>query len=204
MDHLWAPWRLSYIANPKPPTADDACFICRGLGEDDDRRHLVLHRGPHALLMLNRFPYNPAHLMAATTRHVASLAGLTPAEREGLLAAVILAEKAIAAEYGPHGTNLGANLGRVAGAGFPGHLHIHVVPRWNGDTNFMPVVAETRVLPESLARTWSRLRGAISKAGAGARAGGAREPRAAGRGAGAAGRGAGAKRRRGGARGERG
>ena len=183
---------MTYIRTADEPAG---CLFCRVGRERDDRRHLVLHRGPHALLMLNRFPYNPAHLMAAPTRHVASLAGLTPAEREGLLAAVILAEKALAAEYGPHGTNLGANLGRVAGAGFPGHLHIHVVPRWNGDTNFMPVVAETKVLPESLARTWSRLRGAISTAGAGV----------AGRGAGAArGRGAGAARRRGGARGERG
>jgi ATP adenylyltransferase len=170
--------------------------------------------------MLNRFPYNPAHLMAATTRHVASLADLTPAEREGLLAAVILGEQALAAEYRPHGTNLGANLGRVAGAGFPGHLHVHVVPRWNGDTNFMPVVAETRVLPESLTRTWSRLRGALAKAGASrsaraARAGrtpaagaaraATRGPRARGTGVErGSGRGSRARRRRSGARGERG
>ena len=182
---------MTYIRKADEPAG---CLFCRVGRERDDRRHLVLHRGPHALLMLNRFPYNPAHLMAATTRHVATFAELTPVEREGLLAAVILAERALAAEYRPHGTNLGANLGRVAGAGFPGHLHLHVVPRWNGDTNFMPVVAETKVLPESLARTWSRLRGAIAKAGTGA---------VRGRGT-ARGRSAGAARRRGGTRGERG
>jgi len=193
---------MTYIRTADEPSG---CLFCRVGRTRDDRRDLVLHRGPHALLMLNRYPYNPAHLMAATTRHVASLADLTPPEREGLLEAVILAEQALAAEYQPHGTNLGANLGRVAGAGFPGHLHLHVVPRWNGDTNFMPVVAETKVLPESLIRTWSRLRGAISKAGA---ATGGRGGRAGGtRGAGfarASGRGAGAARRRAGARGERG
>jgi ATP adenylyltransferase len=135
--------------------------------------------------MLNRFPYNPGHLMVAVGRHVASLADLTPEEREALVSAVILAEQALAAEYRPHAMNLGANLGRVAGAGFPGHLHVHVVPRWNGDTNFMPVIAGTKVLPETLARTWSRLRRAIGKleAPAAPGAGTARGTRPASRGA---------------------
>src|SRR6185436_9957010 len=105
---------------------------------------------------------NPGHLMVAPLRHAASLAALEPEERAAVTDALIRAEAALAAEYRPHALNLGANLGKVAGAGFPGHLHFHVVPRWNGDTNFMPVVGVTRVLPESLAETWTRLRRALA------------------------------------------
>jgi ATP adenylyltransferase len=149
---------------PYIKTADEpqGCLFCRVARARDERRNLVVHRAARVLVMLNRYPYNPGHLMVAPLRHVASLADLAPPEREALLNAVVLAERALAAEYRPHGMNLGANLGRVAGAGFPGHLHFHVVPRWNGDTNFMPVVAETKVLPESLTRTWSRLRRALA------------------------------------------
>src|SRR6185436_15597882 len=107
---------------------------------------------------LNRFPYNPAHLMVAVRRHAPRFESLDAAERDDVLDLVALAERALAREYRPHGINYGANVGRVAGAGFPGHLHLHLVPRWGGDTNFMPVVGETKVLPESLDRTWSRLR----------------------------------------------
>jgi ATP adenylyltransferase len=112
--------------------------------------------------MLNRFPYTPGHLMVALTRHAARFEDLTPEESLDFIALTALAERALAGEYRPHGMNYGANVGRVAGAGFPGHLHLHLVPRWNGDTNFMPTVAETKVLPESLGRTWSRLRRAIA------------------------------------------
>jgi ATP adenylyltransferase len=111
--------------------------------------------------MLNRYPYNPGHLMVAVKRHVARFALLRPHEREDLMGLTALAEEALTAEYRPHGMNYGANVGRVAGAGFPKHLHLHIVPRWNGDTNFMPTIAETKVLPESLAQTWSRLRRAV-------------------------------------------
>jgi ATP adenylyltransferase len=111
--------------------------------------------------MLNRFPYNPGHVMVAVARHVATFSGLTAPEGADLLELTALAERALANEYGPHGMNYGANVGRVAGAGFPGHLHLHLVPRWNGDTNFMPTVAETKVLPESLGKTWSRLKRAV-------------------------------------------
>jgi ATP adenylyltransferase len=140
----------------------EECLFCRVAATRADRDHLVLVRRPHALLMLNRYPYNPAHLMVAVNRHVDRFAALDAGEREDLLAITALAERALEAEYEPHGINVGANLGRVAGAGFPGHLHLHLVPRWNGDTNFMPVIGATRVLPESLARTWSRLRRAIA------------------------------------------
>jgi ATP adenylyltransferase len=171
LDRLWAPWRMGYINKASKP---EGCLFCRVGGARADKRDLVLARSPHALLMLNRFPYNPAHLMVAVRRHAAQFHELDAAERTELLELTALAERALAAEYRPHGVNYGLNVGRVAGAGFPGHLHLHLVPRWDGDTNFMPTVAETRVLPESLAQTWQRLRGAIERlpaAGAGRRRG---------------------------------
>jgi len=137
------------------------CLFCRVWKEGGDRAHGVIARRPHALLMLNRFPYNPAHLMVAVDRHVGRFEKLRPSERGDLFELMVLAERALAREYHPHGINYGVNVGRVAGAGFVGHLHVHVVPRWNGDTNFMPVTAETKVLPESLGATARRLRGAI-------------------------------------------
>jgi ATP adenylyltransferase len=179
---LWAPWRMPYIKTADEP---QGCLFCRVARARDDRANLVIHRGALALVMLNRFPYNPGHLMAAPLRHAASLADLSADERAALTDAVVLAEQALAAEYAPHALNLGANLGKVAGAGFPGHLHFHVVPRWNGDTNFMPVVAETKVLPESLSRTWSRLRRALAAQGGGGKPR-ARGPRPGARSAGGA------------------
>ena len=141
--------------------AEAECLFCRVAARATDRVDLVVTRRPFALLMLNRFPYNPGHLMVAVTRHVARFGDLTPDEADDLLALTGLAERALAAEYRPHGVNYGANVGRVAGAGYPGHLHLHLVPRWGGDTNFMPVIGETKVLPESLAATWTRLRRAV-------------------------------------------
>ena len=171
LDRLWAPWRMGYI---RKAGKSEGCLFCRVGRARADRRDLVLARTPHALLMLNRYPYNPAHLMVAVKRHAAQFHELTADERAELLDLTALAERALAAEYAPHGVNYGLNVGRVAGAGFPGHLHLHLVPRWDGDTNFMPTVAETRVLPESLERTWERLRGAIGRlpaAGGGKRRG---------------------------------
>jgi ATP adenylyltransferase len=144
---------------------EQGCLFCRVARARTDRAHLVLARTRLAFLMLNRFPYAPAHLMVAVTRHAAQFRDLTAAERAELLELTALAERALAVEYEPHGVNYGLNVGRVAGAGFPGHLHLHLVPRWDGDTNFMPTVAGTRVLPESLARTWQRLRRAIGRLG---------------------------------------
>ena len=158
-DRLWAPWRMEYIARADEPAG---CLFCRVGRAGADRRDLVLARRENALLMLNRYPYNPAHLMVAVKRHAAQFHDLTAAEREDLLALTALAERALAAEYCPHGLNYGLNVGRVAGAGFPGHLHLHIVPRWNGDTNFMPTISATRVLPESLPRSWQRLRAATA------------------------------------------
>jgi ATP adenylyltransferase len=159
LERLWAPWRMTYIRDAAEPAG---CLFCRVAKGRADARDLVLARRPHAVLLLNRYPYNTAHLMVAVKRHAARFTDLTAPERDDLHELTALAERALAAEYRPHGVNYGLNVGRVAGAGFPGHLHLHLVPRWDGDTNFMPVVGGTKVLPESLARTWKRLRAAVA------------------------------------------
>jgi len=161
---LWAPWRMPFVKGALPA---QGCLFCRVAAGRSDREHLVLARRSNALLMLNRFPYAPAHLMVAVARHVGSFSGLRDAEREDVMALAALGERLLRVEYRPHGLNAGANLGKVAGAGFPGHLHLHLVPRWNGDTNFMLAVGETRVLPESLVETWRRLRAAHRRLGGG-------------------------------------
>jgi ATP adenylyltransferase len=161
-DTLWAPWRMSWIESAGGKGTKQ-CLFCRVARTSADRRDLVLARRPHALLLLNRYPYASGHLMVAVTRHAAQFRDLDAAERADLLELVALAEHALESEYKPHGVNYGVNVGRVAGAGFPGHLHMHLVPRWEGDTNFMPAIARTRVLPESLAATWGRLRKAIAR-----------------------------------------
>lgn len=163
LDRLWAPWRMEYIRKADEPAGCLFCRVGAAGAAKADRRDLVLERRGTALLMLNRYPYSPAHLMVAVNRHVAQFHELSGEERVDLMDLTALAERALAAEYAPHGVNYGLNVGKVAGAGFPGHLHLHLVPRWNGDTNFMAVIGETRVLPESLARTWTRLRAAIAK-----------------------------------------
>lgn len=150
---LWAPWRLEYVeqAGERP-----GCIFC----EPEDE--LVVHRGSLAFLLLNRFPYSSGHLMAAPVRHVGEYGALTDDEALEIHQLAAAAIAAIDAEYKPHGYNLGWNLGRSAGAGVVDHVHLHVVPRWTGDTNFMPVLADTKVLPESLAATAERLRGRLS------------------------------------------
>ena len=155
-DRLWSPWRMEYI---RAAGAEDAegCIFCDLPAEDDDERNLILVRGEQAFVILNRFPYNAGHLMVAPFRHVADYEALTEGE---LLEGERLIQRSIVAlreEMGPHGFNLGVNLGRVAGAGILDHLHWHVVPRWGGDTNFMPVVGKTKVLPELLEETRQRL-----------------------------------------------
>jgi len=174
-DTLWAPWRMQWIAKAsKSPgasragkagaasraaasKAQETCLFCRVAKTSADRRDLVLARRPHALLMLNRYPYASAHLMVAVKRHAARFLDLEGEERSDLLDLVALAERALEVEYRPHGVNYGLNVGRVAGAGFPGHLHLHLVPRWEGDTNFMPMLADTRVISEHIERAYDRL-----------------------------------------------
>jgi ATP adenylyltransferase len=150
---LWAPWRLEYIALPDEETG---CIFCRAAAGDDEE-WLVVHRGEHAFVILNKYPYASGHLLVASYRHVGEFADLTDAEA---LEVHRLAERGLAAlaeTYQPQGYNLGWNLGRIAGAGIVDHVHLHVVPRWAGDTNFMPVLADVKVLPEHLLETRRRL-----------------------------------------------
>jgi ATP adenylyltransferase len=150
MDRLWAPWRLAYVAAAKPPSNEDPCFICQGLADQDDRRNLIVLRTPLSVVLLNRFPYNNGHLLVAPRAHKGELAELNAAElletMETMRRMVAVLDRLIH----PDGYNIGLNLGRVAGAGLPGHLHWHVVPRWHGDVNFMPVLADTKVIVQSL------------------------------------------------------
>jgi ATP adenylyltransferase len=139
------------------------CFLCRVAGEVPSAENLVLEIYEHALLLLNAFPYTSGHLMVSLRRHEESLLGDGPSVRAEIPAALERARRALAAEYRPDGFNMGLNLGAAAGAGVVGHLHWHVVPRWSGDTNFMPSVADTRVLPEALGETYHRLLCALSR-----------------------------------------
>jgi ATP adenylyltransferase len=171
-EQLWAPWRLGYIKaksasdRPRevklPPDADPGCFICRALADDDDRANLIVRRGRHTVAILNRYPYNNGHLLVACQRHLGRLDQLdapthleaieTISQMTGLMERLMNAE----------GFNVGLNLGRVAGAGVPGHLHWHLVPRWSGDTNFMPVLAGIDILPQSLDALWELLTEALA------------------------------------------
>jgi ATP adenylyltransferase len=156
MDLLWAGWRSDYVRS----VGDDdtgGCLFCR-LPEFPDAEGLILERGETAFSVLNRYPYTTGHLMVTQYRHVAGLEDLQPAERAEVWELLERGRRALVAAMAPHGFNLGANLGRVSGAGIPDHLHFHLVPRWSGDTNFMTSVGETRVVPEDLGDTWERLR----------------------------------------------
>ena len=146
---------MAYVSGA---TAPGGCIFCNALSAGDDRTLLVLQRAPHAFLILNAYPYLPGHLMAAPRRHVGAVAEATPEELAEVMRLVGVATRALAAEYQAQGFNIGMNQGRVAGAGVEDHLHVHVVPRWAGDTNFMPVLGDVRVLPEALETTWQRLR----------------------------------------------
>ena len=150
IEQLWAPWRLSYVASAKPPTVDDPCFICQGLSQQDDRGNLIVWRTPRSVVVLNRFPYNNGHLLIAPRAHKGRLDDLGADE---LLETQLTLRRMVGVLdtlMHPDGYNIGLNLGRAAGAGLPGHLHWHIVPRWNGDTNFMPVLADVKVIVQSL------------------------------------------------------
>jgi ATP adenylyltransferase len=155
-DVLFTPWRMTYLTGTAAQ-GSTGCLFCdlQGLG---DAEALIVMRGEHVFSVLNRYPYSNGHVMVAPYAHKASLAELGAAERAELMDSAARLEEALRAEYAPHGLNAGLNLGRCAGAGVPGHLHLHLVPRWDGDTNFMTVVGETRVVPEELGVTWRRLR----------------------------------------------
>jgi ATP adenylyltransferase len=150
MDQLWAPWRLAYVAAARPPADDDPCFICQGLADQDDRRHLIALRTPLSVLVLNRFPYNNGHLLVAPQAHKGRLDALNSDEVLETAHTLSRAVRLLDRLMRPDGYNIGLNLGKAAGAGLPGHLHWHVVPRWNGDTNFMPVLTDTKVIVQAL------------------------------------------------------
>jgi ATP adenylyltransferase len=161
MKHLWSPWRLEYLQAPKA----DGCIFCRAVEGDDDRGNLVLLRGERVFLILNRFPYNNGHLMVVPYAHVPSLEDL---DAPTLVEMMLLLKQGLAAlrsAMHPDGFNLGANLGHVAGAGVEEHVHFHVVPRWLGDTNFMPVVGDLRVVPQTWLQTYDQLKAALEDQG---------------------------------------
>jgi ATP adenylyltransferase len=160
MERLWAPWRLQYVKSAATD-GDAGCVFCAKLGADD-REALVLHRGTRCFAMLNLYPYTNGHLMIAPTRHLAAPGDLDAEERAELWELLDHSLGVLDRTLRPHGSNVGLNLGRAAGAGVEGHLHLHVVPRWNGDVNFMPVLADVRVMAQHLDDTWQLLRDAWS------------------------------------------
>ncbi len=155
---LWAPWRIKYILEKK----DEGCLFCGKSSPGDDAANFIIARGEYSFALLNVFPYNSGHLMIAPYRHTAELDNLPPEEVADLMALVRVAIKALKSSLAPEGFNIGLNLGKAAGAGVIDHLHIHIVPRWQGDTNFMPVIADTGVVPQSLEETCRVLRTAFS------------------------------------------
>lgn len=155
MDRLFTPWRLAYVTRASGVVS--GCIFCEALTLGD-RDPLIVHRGQSCFVILNKYPYNNGHLMIVPNRHVGRLAELTPDELAELATLTQTAERVLTSAYNPHGFNMGLNLGKSAGAGVLDHLHMHVVPRWNGDTNFMTVVGEARVLPEELPEAGARIR----------------------------------------------
>ena len=159
---LWAPWRLNYIVNAVDKDAGnlpkDSCFLCRYRDDTRDAENYVVDRSEHSLIVLNRFPYNNGHLLIAPREHKASFEELGDAELLDLQVQLRRMVKLLSLVMGAEGFNVGLNLGRVAGAGLPGHLHWHIVPRWNGDVNFMPIIGDTKVIPQSLDALYQLLR----------------------------------------------
>lgn len=160
MDHLHAYWRMEYIEAPRLPEGANPFAELPKLGNDAEA--LIVHRSPLSYLILNRFPYNPGHLLAVPFRAATDLTELSAAERVDLMDEIILGKDILKTAVNPHAFNVGFNLGSAAGGSIP-HLHAHIVPRWNGDTNFMPVIGQTRVLPQSLAAMYQRLRETAEK-----------------------------------------
>jgi ATP adenylyltransferase len=159
LEQLWAGWRWEYISGVATDPVPGPCFFC-ALRELDDAEAMILERTSTTFTLMNAYPYTSGHLLIAPLRHESTLVGLEPHEAGELMFAMQRANQALITAYRPGGLNVGANIGRSAGAGVPGHVHLHALPRWDGDTNFMTSVAETRVLPESLRASYDRLLGA--------------------------------------------
>jgi ATP adenylyltransferase len=162
MEYLWSPWRYKYIA---AGDSDGGCVFCRVQQQGSDRENLIIHRASLNFMILNLFPYTSGHLMIVPYEHTASLASVGEPATTEMMALAKKAQLALQSEYRPDGFNIGMNLGRNAGAGVADHIHLHVVPRWAGDANFVSIIGETRVLPEDLATTYDRLRKHFDAAG---------------------------------------
>ncbi len=154
MENLWAPWRIDYILSKK----QEGCIFCDKPHENRDEDNLILYRGKCHFIIMNAFPYNNGHMMVVPYRHTATLSGWTPQEYSEFMALADLSVNLLKKTMRPDGFNLGVNMGLVAGAGVADHIHLHIVPRWNGDTNFMPVLSDTRVISEALRATYGTLK----------------------------------------------
>jgi ATP adenylyltransferase len=154
MEYLWAPWRMEYIQR----ATESGCILCQKPREDNDEANLILYRGQHNFIILNAFPYNPGHLMVAPYRHIANLQDLSNEEALELFDIIKKGLGLLKEVMKPTGLNIGLNVGTVAGAGIADHVHTHIVPRWQGDTNFMPVLSDTKVMSEALSATYQKLR----------------------------------------------
>ena len=161
MENLWAPWRMAFITPQTQPSNE--CIFCTQPAANRDEEHHILYRGERCFMMLNLYPYNNGHLMVAPYEHAGSISLLDAETLAELMAQAQLALSAIRLAMSPDGFNMGINEGKVAGAGFAGHMHFHIVPRWNGDTNFMPVIADIKVMPEHLDNVYRQLKEAIAR-----------------------------------------
>ncbi len=159
---LWAPWRMKYIERIDSPK-DEGCIFCTKPAADDDSGNFIVHRGKTCFVILNIYPYNNGHIMVIPNRHTANISDLGAEEKLELMETIDLTIQALREAYGPDGFNVGANMGRTAGAGIAEHLHFHIVPRWNGDTNFMPVIGCTKVICESPEDTYARIKPVFDK-----------------------------------------
>jgi ATP adenylyltransferase len=159
LDYIWSPWRLPYLTGLNKPAG---CIFCRMAAADRDEESLIVFRGVHNFIVLNRFPYTSGHVMVVPYLHTAELAGIDEETAAELMSLVRAADRRLRDLYRPDGLNIGMNLGESAGAGIAGHIHMHVLPRWAGDANFMTTVAQTRILPEELSTTWLRLKTAFA------------------------------------------
>lgn len=157
--HLWAPWRMKYILQKKPK----GCIFCVKPQENKDKENFLLYRGELAFVVMNVFPYNNGHVMVVPYRHLSDFESLNNNEKQEIMELISLSIKALKKAVNPEGFNIGLNIGQIAGAGIDDHLHSHVVPRWSADTNFMPVVTDTKVLSESLEETYQKLKAALEE-----------------------------------------
>jgi ATP adenylyltransferase len=159
MERIFAPWRIRYILAPK----DEGCIFCNYPRDNRDRDRLIIHRGKKSFVMMNRYPYNPGHLLVSPYRHVGDITDLNEEELVDMMKYVRLSEEVVRKVMQPHGFNIGINIGSVSGAGMEEHLHTHIVPRWNGDTSFMAVFADVQVVPEALEETYDKLKEAFDE-----------------------------------------